>query len=256
MEYYYAIDNKKQGPVTEEKFKELIRSKKINANTLIWRQGMTEWKMLGEVAGKTTNDVSSSLQSAIATDGSACSECGKSYSEDHLIQFKDRWICSNCKPIYLQKMKEGAALNKTMDHAGFWLRFGAFMIDMIILWFVSMIIYIPFFFVMFSTQSGPEENPALFWIVYFVVMFLGFAVQVFYETWFIGKYAATPGKMACRIKVVVATGDKVSYLRALGRFFAKWISYMTLYIGFIIAGFDREKRALHDMICETRVIRS
>jgi uncharacterized RDD family membrane protein YckC len=45
-------------------------------------------------------------------------------------------------------------------------------------------------------------------------------------------------------------------LRAFGRYFAKMLSWFTLAIGFIIAGFDVEKRALHDYICSTRVIRT
>ena len=42
--------------------------------------------------------------------------------------------------------------------------------------------------------------------------------------------------------------------RAVGRYFAQWLSAFILYIGYIIAGFDSEKRALHDHICDTRVI--
>jgi uncharacterized RDD family membrane protein YckC len=53
---------------------------------------------------------------------------------------------------------------------------------------------------------------------------------------------------------VTATGGKVSYPRALGRFFAKILSSLICLIGFIIAGFDSEKRALHDRICDTRVV--
>lgn len=30
---------------------------------------------------------------------------------------------------------------------------------------------------------------------------------------------------------------------------------MTCLIGYIIAGFDKEKRGLHDMICRTRVVK-
>jgi uncharacterized RDD family membrane protein YckC len=62
--------------------------------------------------------------------------------------------------------------------------------------------------------------------------------------------------MACNIKVVMADGGKVSFARAIGRHFAKFISGMILGIGYIMAGFDDQKRALHDRICDTRVIKS
>jgi uncharacterized RDD family membrane protein YckC len=64
----------------------------------------------------------------------------------------------------------------------------------------------------------------------------------------IGRYAATLGKMACGLRVVMSDGGKVTYGRSLGRHFAKLLS------GFM-AGFDDEKRALHDRICDTRVIK-
>jgi uncharacterized RDD family membrane protein YckC len=82
-----------------------------------------------------------------------------------------------------------------------------------------------------------------------------FGIGVAYETWFVGKFAATPGKMACKIKVVNADGSKVSYLKALGRYFAKMLSSLILFIGYIMVAFDSEKRGLHDHICNTRVIR-
>jgi len=76
-----------------------------------------------------------------------------------------------------------------------------------------------------------------------------------YNTYFIGRFGATLGKMACRLKVVTPEGGQVSYARALGRFFSEMISSMILLIGYIMAAFDDEKRALHDRICSTRVVR-
>ena len=70
----------------------------------------------------------------------------------------------------------------------------------------------------------------------------------------IGKFGATLGKMACKVRVVTADGEKVSYGRATGRYFAKILSYIVCLIGFIMAFFDQERRALHDRICNTRVI--
>jgi uncharacterized RDD family membrane protein YckC len=60
--------------------------------------------------------------------------------------------------------------------------------------------------------------------------------------------------MACKIRVVTADGGKVSYMRALGRYFAKILSSMICLAGYIMAFFDDEKRGLHDRICNTRVI--
>ena len=83
-----------------------------------------------------------------------------------------------------------------------------------------------------------------------------YAIPAAYDTWFVGKYGATPGKMACNLKVVVEDGERVTYMRAFGRHFAKLLSSMILAIGFIMAAFDDQKRTLHDRICETRVVRN
>ena len=51
-------------------------------------------------------------------------------------------------------------------------------------------------------------------------------------------------------------GGPIGLGRAFGRYFAKILSGLILMIGYIMAAFDSEKRALHDMICDTRVIRA
>jgi len=66
---------------------------------------------------------------------------------------------------------------------------------------------------------------------------------------------ATVGKMALGLKVTDLQGQRVSLARATGRHFAKIISVMTLYIGYIMAGFTDRHQALHDMIAGTLVER-
>ena len=61
--------------------------------------------------------------------------------------------------------------------------------------------------------------------------------------------------MLMGVKVVTATGGPISVGRAFARYFAQILSGLILCIGFIMAAFDDQKRALHDHICSTRVIR-
>jgi uncharacterized RDD family membrane protein YckC len=81
-----------------------------------------------------------------------------------------------------------------------------------------------------------------------------FCLSLAYEVYFLTTKGATPGKMALGLKVTRADGGPISVGLAVGRYFAKILSVCTLWIGFIIAGFDREKRSLHDHICGTRVV--
>ena len=84
------------------------------------------------------------------------------------------------------------------------------------------------------------------------MVFVG--LNAVYSAIFIGKYGATPGKMACGLRVVQPDGSKVGYGRAFGRGCAEILSRMICSIGYIMAAFDPEKRALHDRMCSTRVI--
>lgn len=65
---------------------------------------------------------------------------------------------------------------------------------------------------------------------------------------------ATPGKMALGIKVVDLRGERVGFLRASARFFAKLLS-MVGFVGFFIIDFTEKKQGLHDMVAGALVIR-
>ena len=65
---------------------------------------------------------------------------------------------------------------------------------------------------------------------------------------------ATLGKLALAIKVTDLNGNRISFGRASGRYFAKIISGLIFCIGYIIAGFTEKKQALHDMIANCLVV--
>jgi uncharacterized RDD family membrane protein YckC len=65
---------------------------------------------------------------------------------------------------------------------------------------------------------------------------------------------ATVGKMAMRLKVVDLEGRRLSLGRATARFLAKGLSTFSLGIGYVIVGFDAQKKALHDRIAGTLVL--
>jgi len=65
---------------------------------------------------------------------------------------------------------------------------------------------------------------------------------------------ATPGKLALGLKIVRTGGSPISTGLAFGRYLAHLLSGYLLGIGYIMAAFDVEKRALYDRMCETRVV--
>lgn len=252
MNLYYAEGDRQVGPIGKAELQTLIKTKKINSQTLVWEPGMQEWEQLGLFVRRKNHGGAQSSQSTPPMPQSSCSECGQTFAENDMIRFADAWVCATCKPIFVQKIKEGVTIAGAMEYAGFWIRFGAWFIDYIILAIATTIIYLPLSFLgVFSADEA-----AIFITIQLVSMILNFIIPAVYDTWFVGKYAATPGKMACKLKVVMADSARVSFGRAVGRHFAKYISGLILCIGFIMAGFDDQKRTLHDRICDTRVIKA
>ena len=252
MNIYYADGGRQVGPIDKTELQSLIKNRKIDSQTLVWQPGMQGWEELGLFVRRKTQGDSQAVQAASPVKQSLCSECGQTFAENDMIRFAEAWVCASCKPLFVQKIKEGVTLAGEMEYAGFWIRVGAWFIDYIIMLIASAIIYVPLTFMGFTSF----DEPAAFTIIQLISTILNFIIPAIYESWFVGKYAATPGKMACKLKVVMSEGDRVSFARAVGRHFAKYISGLILGIGYIMAGFDEQKRTLHDRICDTRVIKS
>jgi uncharacterized RDD family membrane protein YckC len=247
MSWYYAENEQQVGPVDDAAWENLIREGRIKPDTLVWREGMPVWIKYSEAsqgAGLAGTD-------AAPGTGRACAECGTLFPVDELIELDGRPVCAACKPLALQKIREGVAVAGAFQYAGFWIRVGAKVLDGLIIGAANVVLNIGFGLVAGSAgKDSPVAGVALV-----VLVILQFAVSASYSTWFLGKFGATPGKMACGLKVVRPDGGPVTFMRAFGRFWAEALSAMILYIGYIMVAFDDEKRALHDRICDTRVIR-
>lgn len=153
----------------------------------------------------------------------------------------------------MQRVKEGGSVTNTADFGGFWIRAGAKIIDQVLITIFNLLLFAGYFAVILSYQSG--SSPQVMMMANIAVQVLGMIIWLGYNTFFLGKYAATPGKMICSLEVRTSELQDISYLQALGRTAAEIISGIILYIGYIMAAFDEEKRTLHDRIASTRVIK-
>jgi uncharacterized RDD family membrane protein YckC len=267
MNWHYVEQGTQIGPVSDHQLAELNRAGKINADTLVWREGMTDWLPFHQIRLELP-DTPPPLNPLVAkaplpTDAqgnpteAVCAECGGIFPIQETIRHGKSYICAGCKPVFMQKLSEGAPLNTgEMNYAGFGIRFGAKFLDGLIIGVPAMIIYfivmIPYFRQQIQNHAaGTPATPQVFPILFQ----LGFVViHVAYQTFFLGKYGATPGKMVAKLQVVTAEGGRIGYGRAMGRAFAEILSGLICYIGYFMVLFDSQKRALHDHICSTRVI--
>ncbi|MFT4775677.1 MAG: putative RDD family membrane protein YckC [Oleispira sp.] len=134
------------------------------------------------------------------------------------------------------------------EYAGFWIRFGATMIDIVV---ILSVLYIPLTFIYGQEFWIGEPFVYGFWDV-----LLGYVVPIAATIWFWLKYLATPGKMAKKLKVVDATtGEQMSTGQAIVRNFAYILAMLPLGLGLIWIGIDKKKQGWHDKLASTVVIR-
>ncbi|HXN45613.1 MAG TPA: RDD family protein [Bryobacteraceae bacterium] len=259
MDWYYAAGGKQAGPVSDEALADLVRTGVIRAETLVWNSGLPGWVPYIQVAAPAP--VTAAAAGPLAVGGSTfCTECGRPFSPNDLVRFGDRWVCGNCKETFAQKLREGVAPRGTMVYAGFWIRVGAMLIDQLILGAVAGVLIIAAILVLAPSLSRSGAAPEAALAAMSIGIGIGYLLLIggsaCYEAFFVSRSGATIGKKALGLKVVMPDGGPVSLGRAFGRFFAKMLSAIPLDLGFIMVGFDSEKRGLHDYICSTRVIRT
>lgn len=262
MKWYYALGKKQAGPVDDAEFQRLRREGTITPNTLVWHQGMPDWRPVRQVpeapSDSSTSDGKSADPAGAAPSGAGvCSQCGRLFAADQLLVYEDRRICAACKPFFFQGLKEGVPTsNNEWVYGGFWIRWVAKLIDHIILSIAGAVVNIVLTAIMHVGVRGHGNAEMLGKVLMALVYICGFGLALGYHVWFVGRFGATPGKMACGLRIITANGGPVTCTRALGRFFAEMLSScFTLNIGYLIAAFDDEKRTLHDRLCDTRVIR-
>lgn len=144
------------------------------------------------------------------------------------------------------------------QYGGFWRRFVAYFIDAIIINVVTSIIGgVIGVGLGFQSLAGGSNMAALETISGLVGGLIGLVGSWLYSALLeSSSYQATPGKMALGLVVTDENGQRISFGRATGRYFAKIISSIILFFGFFMIGWTQRKQGLHDMMAGTLVYKS
>lgn len=150
------------------------------------------------------------------------------------------------------------------QYSGFWRRFAAYLIDVIIiLLMIAILVIAPLTVISISAGSALE------WYIYIVEMAGIIVIYLIYDTIFLSSgMMATPGKRLLGIKVTDLNGNCLSFPRALLRTIFKFgfaivsalipaidiISLVILLNPFLIT-LTEKKQAIHDFIAGTIVVR-
>lgn len=255
MNWYYSDQGQQKGPIDDSALNELVVAGVVQDNTLVWREGMASWQTHAAARGSASVPA---VPITSASEAGYCGECGRPFPANELVAIGPVSVCAVCKPAYLQKLREGgAAAVGSRRYAGFWIRVAARVVDAILLNVVFLAVRIPLGAAIATpgVARGPGALAATAAISVFIVL-LSLIVGACYEIFLIAKRGATIGKMVFGVKVIRPDGSPIPLGLSTGRYFAQYIDGFTLGIGYIMAGFDNQKRALHDRICETRVVYS
>ncbi|MCP5396489.1 MAG: RDD family protein [Sphingomonadaceae bacterium] len=138
------------------------------------------------------------------------------------------------------------------EYAGFWIRVGAYIIDAIILGIAQYVIAMILGIDMMASADPMDPTASAGGSMLLNVISLGMGIAYFagLES---SNWQATVGKKALGLVVTDLNGQRISFLKALGRYLAKILSALILLIGFIMVAFTERKQGLHDMLAGTLV---
>ena len=106
-----------------------------------------------------------------------------------------------------------------------------------------------------GVMTGVHDT-AVFGVINLLGFLAGTGAGWLYEALMVSSsYQATLGKMAVGIVVTDMQGRRISFLRATGRYFGKFVSSMLMMIGYLIQPFTEKRQALHDMMAGCLVLR-
>jgi uncharacterized RDD family membrane protein YckC len=193
----------------------------------------------------------------------ACSQCKRMFSHSDLVQIAGSWVCGDCKPAFLSRvMVEGAAAAGPFGwhYGGFWIRFGARFIDGFVM--MAPILILAAVLIPNLLRAGKQPSNSAFAAFSLTLVAIFFVAAISYEVLMMRYWGATVGKMACGLKIVRSDGRSLGWGVSFGRFFMwnivtggiPYLNMILMLVSGIMAGADDEKRALHDRVCDTRVI--
>jgi uncharacterized RDD family membrane protein YckC len=231
-------NNVPQGPFTRTEVAERLHAGEFTIDSLAFVEGLTAWTPLREVLAR-VDAAAITPPPMPATTASVGPMVG----------------ASPLGPVAAAPYSYAASMSPPahLAWAGFWLRFAAFLVDRLVLLPLSVL----GFFIGFGRGlSLHSANHSAFDLAYYIFIPLSVVASwLYFAAMESSSWQATLGKKALGIYVTDVEGRRLTFGRATGRFFAKIISGLTCYIGYMMAGFTERKQALHDLIAATYVVR-
>jgi uncharacterized RDD family membrane protein YckC len=237
--FYVDAAGMQVGPIEAAQLRAALREGKATPATLAWREGLSGWLPISQ------------LLAEIDPPGLTPSP---PLPPTTVIASEAAQEANPYRAPQAEGDGEGYFDSQDVVYAGFWRRWAALFLDQLI---IGIPLGVVFFFVSLAVglSAGGQPDPAKVIALQLGLYAVWFAVAGCYFAGLESSEAqATLGKRALGIKVTDLNGQRLSFKHALGRWAGAAISYMTLYIGFAMAGFTQRKQALHDYLASTLVV--
>ena len=133
-----------------------------------------------------------------------------------------------------------------LEYAGFWLRLGATVLDLV---FLFLLLF--FLNTIFSNKVNFPNSFAGMLATGFIFLLLKIAYFITFWVW----QGQTPGKMIVGIKVIRTDSSPLDWTHAFVRYLGYFVCVLTVFLGFIWIAFDPKKQGLHDKLADTYVVK-
>jgi len=248
--WYYAKENRQIGPVDQATLRDLVGRGVVGPADLVWTEGMQNWRAAATIVELQTP------RAPVAQGPAAQAPVMQPPMARPYAAPPPGMTAGGMPPPGAYPLPYA----QPTQFAGFWLRFCAFIVDWIVLMIPgSVIIQHAYFWPSYRLPAPGTAAPPIIpritpafgaaELVMLVASWLYFALM---ES---SALQGTLGKLALGLKVTDMQGQRISFARATGRYFGKFVSALIFCIGFLMAAFTSRKQALHDLMAETLVMR-
>ena len=229
--YFVDLLGQRKGPITQQQLLDAVAEGRIRPATLVWREGLAQWQPFSAMehelrpATEAIPPLPASIPPALVeTNPFATSPSG----------FVADWAY--------------ATNSNEVVYGGFARRFLALLLDSLILWVISIVLFVVLAIVIGTSAQG---RPQYFLWAYPAMFLISLLYSSVLES---SSHQATFGKRALGIKVTDLDGKPIGWGRAVGRWFGRLLSGFLFCIGYLMTLFTSRKQALHDMLASTLVV--
>jgi uncharacterized RDD family membrane protein YckC len=251
-EWYVGSNGQQSGPFTLQQLRQMAASGQLSKTDLIWKEGLANWVPSSAIKGlfSAAADLSATSSPRPAPRPTAPPPRGPAPSDGGLVVSD---VSGGVDPLLTEQTTPMTATitGTPFQLAEFLPRVGAALLDALFLGLIGCIPNMIVFGMLFAVNANkPEIAGAAGILANICSSLIGFIVgAIYFVTLDSSAKQGTWGKQIVGLKVTDLEGRRISVGRAIGRFFARYLTLCTCGIGYLLPLFTKNRQTLHDLIC-------